>query len=145
MAAWYETVVGTRATLDGERLGGAGPIVLTVGEPSPTRRSIDFRYASIDDLLANYLRLQLFEISPVEAALIGDQTEIRYRDPDGNGVALGYVHDCWRPAGTSAPVGEHAFDPRIVLDARKTGASVSEITSMLRRAVAAEPTGPAES
>jgi catechol-2,3-dioxygenase len=97
---------------------------------------IAFEYASLDDLLATYVRLKEEGILPLLAADHGPTLSMYYADPDGNSVEL-FADNFgdWAKSGhfmrTSPefadwPMGSYA-DPDKLVEARAGGASTEEI------------------
>ena len=95
-----------------------------------------FEYESVDELLANYVRLKAKEIEPHMALDHGMTTSIYYVDPDGNSVELQSDNFGdwkksreWMKSSTEFaedPIGKF-FDPQKMLEARWAGASEGEL------------------
>ncbi len=109
-----------------------------------------FEYATFDDLLHAYMRLQALGILPHMCLDHGMTLSFYYVDPDGNSVELqvdnfgdwAQSQEWMRtsPNFAADPIGTFV-DPDQIVAARKTGASFAEIH---RRAYAGEfpPSGP---
>jgi catechol-2,3-dioxygenase len=109
-----------------------------------------FEYATIDDLLATYVRLKGLNIEPHASLDHGMTTSFYYVDPDGNSVELQTDNfEDWKqssewmrtsPQFAADPIGM-PIDPAQLVAAREAGASFAEIH---QRAYAGEfrPSGP---
>lgn len=96
-----------------------------------------FAYSTLDELLGSYVRLKRQGITPVLCTDAGAQTAFYYTDPDGNSVELHVDNfgDSWTsmehmrhsPQFAERPIG-HFVDPEKLLQARKTGATASELS-----------------
>jgi len=101
---------------------------------------IAFEYASLDDLLATYVRLKDLGIQMLWAADHGVGTSVYYEDPDRNVVEI-FVNNFGSPSKATeylkaANPGRPAqIDPEKLLAAFKTGASAWDLH---KRAVAGE-------
>lgn len=107
-----------------------------------------FEYATLDDLLATYVRLKGLGIKPVLAADQGATTSFYYEDPDRNRVELlvdnfsaGEQSSAFMrssPDFAANPMGAYV-DPGLLVAARAAGVSVAELHE---RAYAGEFCGP---
>ena len=96
-----------------------------------------FKNASLDDLLTNFDRLRSGGLEPSMCVNHGPTISLYYDDPDGNQIELFVdVFDSAQEADdfmhtetfTTNPLGI-PFDPAEMLDRRRAGASVSELTA----------------
>jgi catechol-2,3-dioxygenase len=97
---------------------------------------VAYTFDKLDDLLDRYVLLRDNDIRPAVSIAHGVTTSLYYQDPDGNFVemqidnfaepdeATEYMHG---PEYAGDSVGP-AFDPEAMLAARRTGASVEELT-----------------
>jgi len=97
---------------------------------------VAFTYANLDDLLSTYARLAGEGIEPVWPINHGATTSLYYEDPDANYVELQIDNfptraevDEFLADGRFAinPIGID-FNPREMLERRKVGASIDELT-----------------
>ncbi|HZB93153.1 MAG TPA: VOC family protein [Stellaceae bacterium] len=117
-----------------EREPGAGSAAAAGREAG--LHHVAFTFASMGDLLDNYMRLQAMGIAPFWCVNHGPTTSMYYRDPDRNQVELqidnfptveegrAYMET---PAFHKNPVGV-AFDPEALNARFRAGASLEELT-----------------
>jgi len=98
---------------------------------------VAYTFTDLDELLARYEKLQAHGILPAVCIAHGVTTSMYYRDPDGNFVevqidnfaepeqATAYMRDAEYREDSVGP----AFDPAAMLDARRAGADVVELTN----------------
>jgi catechol-2,3-dioxygenase len=117
--------------------------LLTPPEPlerkSPITASphhVAYTFGQLDDLLDRYVLLRDNGIRPAVSIAHGVTTSIYYQDPDGNFVemqidnfaepeqATAYMHGAEYAGDSVGP----AFDPEAMLNARRGGATVEELT-----------------
>jgi catechol-2,3-dioxygenase len=151
MVEWYGKTVGMRP----HHLGAVGAWLSNDGAnhrlallsfPSlqddpdrilhPGMHHLSFEFASLDELLATYTRLEADGIVPHGCLDHGMTTSMYYLDPDGNSVELQVDNfgDWARsteflrtsPEFAANPIGRF-FDPDQLVAARATGASAEEI------------------
>ncbi|MGI8679620.1 MAG: VOC family protein [Jatrophihabitans sp.] len=107
---------------------------------TPTTASMHhaaYTFADIDDLLERFVELRSKGIRPAVCIAHGVTTSMYYRDPDANMVELqvdrfaepdqatGYMNGPEYAADSVGP----AFDPDQLLEARRAGASVEELSN----------------
>jgi catechol 2,3-dioxygenase-like lactoylglutathione lyase family enzyme len=115
------------------------PVPLDPKTPTSTgMHHVAYTFESLDDLLDRYTELKARGIEPRIPVQHGVTTSLYYRDPDGNHVELqvdnfatpdeatGYMEG---PEYEANPVGV-AFDPEKMIEARRTGSAVGELTTM---------------
>ncbi|GAA3226503.1 VOC family protein [Actinocorallia longicatena] len=137
----YEDAALTFITFDEEhhRIALLNPPV-PLERKSPTTacmHHVAYTFDGIDDLLDRYVLLRGKGIEPAVCIAHGVTTSMYYRDPDGNFVemqidnfaepddATGYMHGGEYAADSVGP----AFDPELMLQARKDGATAEELTA----------------
>ena len=162
MSQWYATVLGMSVVFEtSSPLGKDSPIKASAAwvtndaanhrigliempqlTQDPQRSAhtrlqhIAFEYASLDDLLATYVRLKEEGILPLLAADHGPTLSMYYADPDGNSVEL-FADNFgdWAKSGhfmrtspefADRPMGSYT-DPDKLVQARAGGASTEEI------------------
>lgn len=148
MVAWYKTVFEAEAAFSNEMLAFLTydeehhriAIVAMPGlvNPPPNASGTDhvaFTYASLDDLLHTYKRLQKEGIAPFWAINHGPTTSMYYKDPDGNSVelqidnfaSLEEVNEWFRGGDFQAnPIGV-IFDPDEFLARHEAGVPFAEL------------------
>jgi catechol-2,3-dioxygenase len=106
---------------------------------------VAFTYATLDDLLATYVRLRDLDITPYWTVNHGPTTSMYYEDPDGNHAELqldnfASLEDLaeWFASGAfhANPIGVN-FDPEVLVAQRAAGAPVAEL---VRQGSAPSPT-----
>lgn len=148
---WYELVLGAHSvfrnpmlaflTYDDEHHRLA---LVNVGESAPEAprgapglEHVAFTYASLDDLLATYRRLDAAGIRPAWCVNHGPTTSMYYEDPDGHQVELQVDNFAsadelvaWFRTGDFAanPIGT-PFDPALLLARYEAGADVAELVA----------------
>ncbi|WP_435158902.1 VOC family protein [Amycolatopsis sacchari] len=151
MADWYCTLLHGHVVYDGhgltfltfdeehhrialiappQQLEGKSPVAAGM-------HHVAFTFDSLDALLERYSELAAADIRPVTPVQHGVTTSLYYRDPDGNHVEL-QIDNFADPDDATAymrgpeydadPVGP-AFDVELMIQARRNGASVAELTS----------------
>ncbi|MFJ9054702.1 VOC family protein [Streptomyces sp. NPDC102409] len=97
---------------------------------------VAYTFDSIDDLLDRYVLLRDQGVAPAVCIAHGVTTSMYYRDPDGNmvemqidrfeepGDATAYMNGGEYAADSVGP----AFDPEALLEARRQGATVEELS-----------------
>jgi catechol 2,3-dioxygenase-like lactoylglutathione lyase family enzyme len=103
--------------------------------PQPPRH-ITFECATLDDLLAAYVRLKGLGIEPTLGVHRGVSTALYYNDPDHNSVELTVDHSTgparmtdtrsWSAESVARSMGA-AVDPEQLLAARVAGMSIDEV------------------
>lgn len=101
MVAWYEVVFEAEAAFSNEMLAFLTydeehhriAIIAVPGLVSPPPNAcgtdhVAFTYASLDDLLHTYKRLNKEGIAPFWSINHGPTTSMYYKDPDGNSIEL---------------------------------------------------------
>jgi catechol 2,3-dioxygenase-like lactoylglutathione lyase family enzyme len=101
IVTWYTTVLGARTAFSNGSIAMLyyddehhRLAVMNVPDLSPQSEAnagvchFTFTYASLQDLVATYERLQTFDIRPVACMNRGATTSMVYEDPDGNLVEL---------------------------------------------------------
>jgi catechol 2,3-dioxygenase len=151
MVDWYGTVLGVRPLFRADMGAwltndGANHRIALISSPKlsddPDKvmhagmHHTAFEYASFDDLLANFSRLEALGVLPHMSLDHGMTTSFYYLDPDGNSVELQYDNfGDWRASSewmrTSQefarnPIGV-PVDPAKMVEARAAGASREEL------------------
>ena len=136
----YEDAALTFITFDEEhhRVALLHP-PMPLDRKSPTTAAmhhVAYTFENIDDLLDRYVQLRDRGVRPAVCIAHGVTTSMYYRDPDGNMVEMqidrfAEPDDATRymkgPEYAADSVGP-AFDPEQLLEARRAGASVEELS-----------------
>ncbi|WP_410589295.1 VOC family protein [Amycolatopsis sp. lyj-23] len=151
MRDWYCTVLDAHVVYEDDNLtfitfDEEHHRIALLNSPAPLERKtpataamhhVAYTFDHLDDLLSRYESLRDKGVSPAVCIAHGVTTSMYYQDPDGNFVemqvdnfaepddATAYMNGPEYAADSVGP----AFDPQAMLEARRDGAEVGELTN----------------
>jgi catechol-2,3-dioxygenase len=163
MVAWYEEVLGCTAVYQKDTLSfltydDEHHRIAIVAIPKLQGEAVDhgrpgvnhvaYTYATLDDLLATYVRLREAGVHPYWCVNHGITVSMYFRDPDGNQMefqvdAFATPDEATRwmegPKFAENPIGVE-YDPEELLARRRAGASEEELLARPDEPMSAIPT-----